>query len=260
MPLSGVSTKLACSALRLILAPDTSPDGEFGPTYVDTDTKGHEEINAQRYELLQEQLRLYDTYPNISWTVWCWKDIGICGVVHPNPDSKYMKLIKPFLEHKKVCTRRSAGLEVGGVFVLNVIARVRRLVGCGRVTPGSLVQADVGVALRRGTLHALQVPQGVRRRQGQTPVPARADVSPCGGCFRVSVLPIHVNCEWPPSDLSRRSLCRSSAPFSRTSRTRSWTPLRKAFTSVSPRPPHLRFDSTTDTSVLQTIAPPEQSC
>jgi hypothetical protein len=111
MPLSGVSTKLACSALRLILAPDTSPDGEFGPTYVDTDTKGHEEINAQRYELLQEQLRLYDTYPNISWTVWCWKDIGICGVVHPNPDSKYMKLIKPFLEHKKVCTRRSAEID-----------------------------------------------------------------------------------------------------------------------------------------------------
>ncbi|RSH92458.1 hypothetical protein EHS25_008874 [Saitozyma podzolica] len=86
-------------------------NGEFGPTYVDTDTKGHEEINAQRYELLQEQLRLYDTYPNISWTVWCWKDIGICGVVHPSPDSKYMKLIKPFLEHKKRACVDSWGVD-----------------------------------------------------------------------------------------------------------------------------------------------------
>lgn len=80
------------------------PDGEFGIAYVDPeDHPDAERINAQRVALLQEQVRLYDTYPNISWTVWCYKDIGTSGLVVLRKDSPYMTLLRPWLEKKKVC-------------------------------------------------------------------------------------------------------------------------------------------------------------
>jgi hypothetical protein len=77
-------------------------DGEFGPAYAPDDEPGSAETNKRRYALLLEQMRLYSTYPNVSWTIWCWKDIGVCGVTYLNPESEYMRLVKPFLEKKKV--------------------------------------------------------------------------------------------------------------------------------------------------------------
>jgi hypothetical protein len=76
-------------------------NGEFGPVYanprLDAD---HEEVNAARINVLDEQLRVYDKY-KIHWSIWLYKDIGVQGMVHLNPESKYMKTIAPFLDKKR---------------------------------------------------------------------------------------------------------------------------------------------------------------
>lgn len=76
-------------------------NGEFGPVYADPVLdKGADEINEARYQLLGEQLRVYDRY-QIHWSIWLYKDIGIQGMVHTAPDSPWNRAIAPFLEKKR---------------------------------------------------------------------------------------------------------------------------------------------------------------
>lgn len=76
-------------------------NGEFGPVYANPQLdEGYEDINAARYNLLDEQLRLYDKY-KIHWSIWLYKDIGVQGMVSLDPGSKWMKTIAPFLEKKR---------------------------------------------------------------------------------------------------------------------------------------------------------------
>ena len=76
-------------------------NGGFGPVYADPalDTNA-DEINHERYNLLGEQLRIYDKY-NISWSIWLYKDIGLQGMIYTNQQSKWNTLINPFLEKKR---------------------------------------------------------------------------------------------------------------------------------------------------------------
>ncbi|KAI3201026.1 hypothetical protein DTO027I6_6129 [Penicillium roqueforti] len=76
-------------------------NGEFGPVYADKALDGDAEtINQERYNLLGEQLHIYDRY-NISWSIWLYKDIGLQGMIYTEPDSKWNKTIQPFLEKKR---------------------------------------------------------------------------------------------------------------------------------------------------------------
>lgn len=76
-------------------------NGEFGPVYANPRYEPEaEKINQGRYELLGEQMKIYDK-AQISWTIWLYKDIGLQGMVHTSPDSPWNKLIAPFLEKKK---------------------------------------------------------------------------------------------------------------------------------------------------------------
>ncbi|MCJ1309532.1 hypothetical protein MMC25_003192 [Agyrium rufum] len=76
-------------------------NGEFGPVYSDPRIDSNaEEINQDRFSLLSEQLSIYDKY-QIHWSIWLYKDIGVQGMVHTSPDSKWNKLIQPFLEKKR---------------------------------------------------------------------------------------------------------------------------------------------------------------
>ncbi|GIC93545.1 glycoside hydrolase family 5 protein [Aspergillus udagawae] len=76
-------------------------NGEFGPVYANPRTEAEAEtINQERYSLLGEQLRIYDKY-NIHWSIWLYKDIGLQGMIHTSPDSKWNKTIQPLLEKKK---------------------------------------------------------------------------------------------------------------------------------------------------------------
>ena len=47
-------------------------------------------------------MKLYDTAPRASWSIWLWKDIGFQGMVYVDEESAYMRLLKPWLEKKKV--------------------------------------------------------------------------------------------------------------------------------------------------------------
>jgi endoglucanase len=68
--------------------------GEFGPVYT-----GDEERDAQRYRLLEDQLEIYRRH-GASWALWTYKDVGLQGLVHADPDSPYLRRIAPVLEKK----------------------------------------------------------------------------------------------------------------------------------------------------------------
>jgi len=75
-------------------------NGEFGPVYADPLYDANSEaINQGRYNLLGAQLGIYDKY-QISWSIWLWKDIGMQGMMHTSPNSKWNKTIQPFLDKK----------------------------------------------------------------------------------------------------------------------------------------------------------------
>ena len=68
--------------------------GEFGPVYT-----GDPERDAQRFRLLEDQLEIYRRH-EASWALWTYKDIGLQGLVHADPDSPYVRRIAPVLEKK----------------------------------------------------------------------------------------------------------------------------------------------------------------
>jgi len=76
-------------------------NGEFGPVYADPASDADAgTINQERYEMLGQQLDIYDKF-KISWSIWLYKDIGMQGMVHTNRDSKWNRTIQPFLDRKK---------------------------------------------------------------------------------------------------------------------------------------------------------------
>ncbi len=75
-------------------------NGEFGPVYASASDPNHEKINTQRYNLLQEQLKIYSE-SNVSWSIWLYKDIGYQGMVYVSPSSPWMRLLASFLTKKK---------------------------------------------------------------------------------------------------------------------------------------------------------------
>ncbi|KAJ9630889.1 endo-1,4-beta-glucanase [Taxawa tesnikishii (nom. ined.)] len=75
-------------------------NGEFGPVYASPEEANHDKTNQERYNLLGQQLSIYKK-DSISWSIWLYKDIGFQGMVYTNPDSAYIRLLKPFLEKKK---------------------------------------------------------------------------------------------------------------------------------------------------------------
>ncbi|TDD24910.1 glycoside hydrolase family 5 protein [Nonomuraea diastatica] len=50
--------------------------GEFGPVYT-----GDPGVDAQRYQILRDQLEIYDGH-GAGWSLWTYKDVGLQGLVH----------------------------------------------------------------------------------------------------------------------------------------------------------------------------------
>lgn len=76
-------------------------NGEFGPVYADSRLISDAlEVNQERYNLLNEQLSIYDKY-QIHWSIWLYKDIGMQGMICTSPDSKWNRTIQPFLDKKR---------------------------------------------------------------------------------------------------------------------------------------------------------------
>ncbi|MGY1845221.1 glycoside hydrolase family 5 protein [Modestobacter sp. SYSU DS0875] len=68
--------------------------GEFGPVYT-----GDPERDAQRYQLLRDQLEIYREH-GASWALWTYKDIGLQGLVTVPQSSPYLQRIAPVLAKK----------------------------------------------------------------------------------------------------------------------------------------------------------------
>ncbi|MFC5749760.1 glycoside hydrolase family 5 protein [Actinomadura rugatobispora] len=68
--------------------------GEFGPVYT-----GDPERDAQRYQILRDQLDIYDAH-GAGWSLWTYKDVGLQGMVHAHPDSPYMRRFGEFQAKK----------------------------------------------------------------------------------------------------------------------------------------------------------------
>ena len=76
-------------------------NGEFGPVYADPRSDPDAaDVNQARYNLLGQQLRLYDEQA-IPWHIWLYKDIGLQGMVCTSPDSPYNKLVEPMVRLKR---------------------------------------------------------------------------------------------------------------------------------------------------------------
>jgi len=82
--------------------------GEFGPVYT-----GDPERDQVRYRILQDQLEIYERY-GASWAIWTYKDVGVQGLVHADPESAWMRRIGPVLERKRrLGVDRWATLDTG---------------------------------------------------------------------------------------------------------------------------------------------------
>ncbi|WP_017616302.1 glycoside hydrolase family 5 protein [Nocardiopsis salina] len=69
--------------------------GEFGPVYT-----GEPEADAVRYQVLRDQLEIYDEY-GVSWAIWLYKDIGLQGTAYVAPDSPWLTRVRPVLDKKQ---------------------------------------------------------------------------------------------------------------------------------------------------------------
>ena len=68
--------------------------GEFGPVFT-----GDLERDEQKYELLSDQLDIYQRY-GASWSMWAYKDMGAEGLVSAAPDSPWVERIRDVLAKK----------------------------------------------------------------------------------------------------------------------------------------------------------------
>jgi aryl-phospho-beta-D-glucosidase BglC (GH1 family) len=69
--------------------------GEFGPVYT-----GDPERDEQRYQVLSDQLDIYDRYA-AGWSIWTYKDVGLHGLVEPASDTPYMERFGDLIAKKR---------------------------------------------------------------------------------------------------------------------------------------------------------------
>jgi len=68
--------------------------GEFGPVFT-----GDPERDDQRYQLLADQLDIYQQY-GAGWSIWAYKDVGGEGLVSAAPDSPWRERIRDVMAKK----------------------------------------------------------------------------------------------------------------------------------------------------------------
>jgi endoglucanase len=68
--------------------------GEFGPNL-----QGPRREARDRVRAIDDQIAVFEQ-GGAHWTIWTYKDVGMMGVVSPDPRSEYMRLVKPILAAK----------------------------------------------------------------------------------------------------------------------------------------------------------------
>ena len=162
--------------------------GEFGPVYT-----GDAQKDEMRYQLLKDQLAIYDTH-GVSWCIWLYRDLGLQAIVYQPEDTPWMQRIKPMLEKKQRLGADAWGsLETGIRDVMEPLDQLlaREFPTLGPVPerreaggpPARPPHPDLGSAARR-VRQGLRGPlRGASRRaggvvpllQGEAPHAARSD-------------------------------------------------------------------------------------
>jgi endoglucanase len=95
--------------------------GEFGPVFV-----GDPVRDAERYQLLRDQLELYQQHA-AGWSLWTYKDIGLQGLVHLPSDAPYLRRIAPVLAKKaRLGVDAWGSVDTGVRHILDPIERTFR--------------------------------------------------------------------------------------------------------------------------------------
>jgi hypothetical protein len=71
--------------------------GEFGSVYLDTPNDGC------RLDVLRDMIRIIESRGH-HWTLWTYKDLGLMGTVHVDPESEWAKRIAPAMQKKAQLT------------------------------------------------------------------------------------------------------------------------------------------------------------
>jgi endoglucanase len=69
--------------------------GEFGPVYT-----GDPERDEQRYQILSDQLDIYDRHA-AGWSLWTYKDVGLHGMVEVGAETAYMRRFGDLIGKKR---------------------------------------------------------------------------------------------------------------------------------------------------------------
>lgn len=109
-------------------------NGEFWPVYA-TEMRGDNDIeatNEKRYNLLKTQLAIYrkgdpsgDGSP-ISWSLWCYKDMGFQGMAYLRPGCKWFQVLGKWLDKKKKLGLDKWGRDTDPEIEKNVYAVVKQ--------------------------------------------------------------------------------------------------------------------------------------
>jgi hypothetical protein len=95
--------------------------GEFGPIFV-----GDATSDAERYQLLRDQLALYQQHA-ASWSIWTYKDIGLQGLVTVPGTAPYVQRIAPVLAKKaRLGVDAWGSVDTGVRHILDPIERTFR--------------------------------------------------------------------------------------------------------------------------------------
>lgn len=73
--------------------------GEFGARYYGS-INSPTNSDIARLSALKDQLEIFNKYEQ-HWTIWTYKDLGMMGVIVANPNSEYVKRVKPILDLEK---------------------------------------------------------------------------------------------------------------------------------------------------------------
>ena len=139
--------------------------GEFGSIY-----NGPPEENPDRMRAMADQIDLFNA-SGVHWTTWVYKDVGVMGWVHLDPESEYMQRLKPVHEAKRQLAVDFWMKWLPQTPAKDLVAQLARLAENAIDDPSidpAAAEKYLGQAALAGHLAALMQPAYARRFEGLT--------------------------------------------------------------------------------------------
>jgi endoglucanase len=137
--------------------------GEFGSIY-----NGPPEENPDRMRAMADQIDIFNQH-GVHWTTWVYKDVGVMGWVHLDPESEYMQRLKPVHEAKRLLAVDFWMKWLPQTPAKDLVAQLARLAENAIDDPSidpAAAEKYLGQAALAGHLAALMQPAYARRFEG----------------------------------------------------------------------------------------------